>query len=91
MNFYTARDLMATPKIIWEALSADGEIILTSNGRPTAVLLDITDGSFEETIKAVRQARATMAFNSMRARAAADGFMSDEDIEVEIAATRRDG
>ena len=36
-----------------------------------------------------RQAKAMIAFNSMRAKAAANGYMSDEDIEAEIAAVRR--
>ena len=48
MNFYTVRDLRTTPKSIWENLSADGEVIITNNGRPTAILFDIADGSFEE-------------------------------------------
>lgn len=91
MNFYTVRDLRTTPKSIWENLSADGEVIITNNGRPTAILFDIVDGSFEETVKAVRQAKAMIAFNSMRAKAAANGYMSDEDIEAEIAAARRGG
>ena len=89
MNFYTVRDLRTTPKRIWENLAADGEVIITNNGRPTAILVDIADGSFEETVKAVRQAKAVIAFNSMRAKAAAKGYMSDEDIEAEIAAARR--
>lgn len=66
MNFYTVRDLRSTPKSIWENLSADGEAVITNNGRPMALLLDIADGDFEETLKAVRQAKAAIAFNSMR-------------------------
>ena len=89
MNFYTVRDLRTTPKSIWENLSADGEVIITNNGRPTAILFDIVDGSFEETVKAVRQAKAIIAFPSMRAKAAANGYVRDADIEAEIAAARR--
>ena len=89
MNFYTVRDLRTTPKRIWENLSADGEVVITNNGKPTAILFDISDGSFEETVKAVRQAKAVIAFNSMRAKAAASGYMNDEEIEAEIAAVRR--
>ena len=89
MNFYSVRDLRTTPKSVWENLSADGEVVITNNGKPTALMLDITDGSFEETLKAVRQARAMIAFNSMRAKAAKRGYMSDEEIEAEIAAARR--
>lgn len=89
MNFYTVRDLRTTPKVLWDDLSADGEVVITNNGRPTALLLDISDGSFEETVKAVRQMKAMVAFNSMRSKAAARGYMSDEEIEAEIVAARR--
>lgn len=89
MNFYTVRDLRTTSKSIWENLATDGEVVITNNGRPTAILCDIADGDFEETVKAIRQAKAVLAFNSMRAKAAADGYLSDEDIEAEIAAARR--
>ena len=89
MNFYTVRDLRTTPKSIWDNLSADGEVVITNNGKPTALLIDIADGSFEETVKAVRQAKAARAFNAMRARAAESGFMTDEEIEAEIAAARK--
>lgn len=89
MNFYTVRDLRTTPKSIWENLAVDGEAVITNNGRPMALLLDIADGDFEETLKAVRQAKAAIAFNSMRGKAAAKGYMSDEEIEAEITAARR--
>ncbi len=88
MNFYTVRDLRTNPKATWEDLSLDGEVVITNNGKPTAILFNIVDGSFEETIKAVRQAKAMIAFNSMRAKAAEKGYMSEEDIEAEIAAAR---
>ena len=89
MNFYTVTDLRSTPKSIWENLSADGEAVITNNGRPMALLLDIADGDFEETLKAVRQAKAAIAFNSMRGKAADKGYMSDEEIEAEITAARQ--
>lgn len=89
MNFYSVRDLRTTPKSLWDNLATDGEVVITNNGKPTAVLFDIADGSLEETIKAVRQAKAIIAFNSMRAKAAVQGFMTDEEIEAEIAAARK--
>ena len=89
MKSYTVRDLRSTPKSIWENLSADGEAVITNNGRPMALLLDIADGDFEETLKAVRQAKAAIAFNSMRGKAADKGYMSDEEIEAEITAARQ--
>ena len=89
MKFYTVRDLRLTPKIIWENLSSDGEVVITNNGKPTAIMLDIGDGSFEETLKAVRQAKAMIAFNDMRLKASEKGYMSESEIEEEIAAARK--
>lgn len=88
MNFYTVNDLIKNPENILENLSADGEAIITNNGKPSAILLGIADGNFEETIEAIRQAKAIIAFNSMRNKAVAEGYMSDEEIEKEIAAAR---
>ena len=90
MNFYTARDLRTIPKNIWNTLSSDGEVIITNNGKPTALMLNISETNFDEVVKAVRQAKAMIAFNSMRAKAAKQGYMSDEEIEAEIAAYRRE-
>ena len=89
MKFHAMRELRTTPKAIWNDLSSSGEVVLTNKGKPTALLLDISDSSFEETVKAVRQVKAINAFNSMRNKAAAMGFMSDEEIEAEIAAARK--
>lgn len=88
MNFYTVRDLRTTPKALWDQLSADGEVVITNNGKPSALILDIADGSLEETLKAVRQAKAMIAFNAMRTRAASHGYLSDAEIEAEIASAR---
>jgi hypothetical protein len=88
MRFYTARDLRTIPKNIWDSLRVSGEVVITNNGKPTALMLNISDDNFEEVSKAVRQAKAMMAFNSMRTKAAAAGFMTDDEIEAEIASYR---
>lgn len=89
MNSHSMRELRTTPKAIWNDLSSSGKVVLTNKGKPTALLLDISDGSFEDTVKAVRQIKAINAFTSMRNKAAAMGFMSEEEIEAEIAAAKR--
>ncbi len=89
MKFYTVRDLRTTTKTLWDNLSTDGEVVITNNGKPTALLFDIADGDFEEILKAVRQAKAMMAFNSMKSKAAKKGYMSEEEIEAEIEKARK--
>ena len=88
MNFYSIRDLRTESRSVWEDLSAGGEVVITNNGKPSALMIDIPEGSFDEVVQAVRQARAMIAFNSMRRKAAARGFLSDEEIEAEIQAAR---
>lgn len=89
MKFYTIRDLRTTPKTLWDNLSNDGEVVITNNGKPTALLFDIADGDLEEVLKAVRQAKAMIAFNSMKLKASKKGYMSDEEIEEEIKKARK--
>ena len=89
MKFYTTRELRSTPKALWDQLAQDGEVVITNNGRPSAVMINIADGDFEETIRAVRQAKAMLAFNALRMQAAKQGFFSENEIEDEIAAVRK--
>jgi len=92
MNFFTVRDLRTAPKSIWDSLAGDGEVVITNNGKPSALMLDISDGNFEETLQAVNQARAMIAISNMRKKAAAAGLdkMTMEEIDAEIAAARRE-
>lgn len=89
MNFYSVRDLRNDSKGMWENLKGNGEVIITNNGKPAALMLDISEDNFEIMLQAIRQAKAMIAFNNMRSRAAANGFMSDEEIAAEIAAARK--
>lgn len=88
MNFYSIRDLRTESKNVWDSLSAGGEVVITNNGKPSALMIDIPEGSFDEIVQAVRQAKAMIAFNSMRRKAAMNGFMTNEEIEAEINAAR---
>ncbi len=82
MNFYSIRDLRTESKSMWADLSRGDEVILTNNGRPSAIMIDIPEGSFDEVVQAVRQAKAMIALNNMRQRAAREGFKSDDEIEA---------
>lgn len=91
MNFYSVRDLRTDSKSMWADLNRGDEVVLTNNGRPSALMIDIPEGSFDEIVQAVRQAKAMIALNSMRRRAAREGFKSDEDIESLIDEARNGG
>jgi len=81
MNFYSVRDLRTDSKSMWQDLNRGEEVVLTNNGKPSALIIDIPEGSFDEIVHAVRQAKAMIALNNMRRKAAKTGFMSDNEIE----------
>ena len=76
---------------MWADLADGGEVILTNNGKPSALMIDIPEGGFDETVQAVRQARAMIALNSMRRKAAREGYLTDEAIESLIDQARSGG
>ncbi|MCD7888526.1 MAG: type II toxin-antitoxin system Phd/YefM family antitoxin [Oscillospiraceae bacterium] len=89
MNFYSVRDLRTESKSMWDNLAKGNEVVITNNGKPAALMMDVSGDNLDLMLQAVRQAKAMIAFNSMRSRAASEGYMSDEEIEAEIQAARR--
>ncbi|MDR0381436.1 MAG: type II toxin-antitoxin system Phd/YefM family antitoxin [Oscillospiraceae bacterium] len=88
MEFVTSRELSTEPRQTWERLSQAGELVITNNGKPTAVLVSIDDGKFEETIKLIRQVKDMRLLQSVWAEAEARGTLNSEEINAEIAAAR---
>ena len=88
MNFYPIRDLRSETKNICEKVRQSGEVVITNNGKPSVLMLDISEDNFDEVVRAIRQAKAMIAFNSMKAISAANGYMTDSEIEEEIKAAR---
>ena len=90
MNFFTVRDLRTTPKTVWDKLSLEKEIIITNNGKPSALMIPITDENFDDILATVRQVNAQRAVNRMQRSAVKAGAdkMTLEEINAEIAAAR---
>ena len=88
MNFYSIRDLRTDAKSLWQTINEGDEAIITNNGKPAAVMISIPEGFFDESIQAIRQARAMIALNSMRIRASRDGYKTDDEINTLIAEAR---
>lgn len=68
------------------------EIILTSNGRPVAVIAGVGENDVEETVVALRRVRAQAAVSRPRRTAAERGAnkLPATEIEAEIAQVRRE-
>ena len=92
MEFVTIRDLRLRPAEVWNKLRQQHEIVLTSNGRPVAVMADVREDNVEETLAALRRARAQAAVSRLRQAAAVEGRdqISEAEIEAEIAQARQE-
>ena len=91
MRFVSVRDLRGKSAEVWKDLPEEREMIITSNGRPIAILAAISESNLEESLSAFRQARAVKAVVSLQRRSVEqgrDGISMDE-IDAEIKAVRQ--
>jgi prevent-host-death family protein len=56
MEFVTIRDLRLKPAEVWDKLRRQRELVLTSNGRPVAVMAGVREDDVAETGAALRRA-----------------------------------
>lgn len=92
MKFVSVRDLRGKSALIWKQLLSEKEIVITSKGRPIAVLSSISGENLEESIAAIRTARAIQAVEAMQLQSVKSGQdrMTLEEINTEIRKTRRE-
>jgi prevent-host-death family protein len=90
MRFVSVRELNTKPKEIWKKVAED-ETVVTSNGKPIALLSPVTEETLEKTIRAIRRSRALMALEEMQNRSLESGLdrLTDSEIDSEIKAVRK--
>jgi len=76
---------------IWKELPEEKEMILTSNGRPIAILSSINEDNLEQVLSAFRRARAIEAVAALQYESAVKGTskLSMKEIDKEIKAVRK--
>jgi prevent-host-death family protein len=91
MKFVSVRDLRNTPSDVWEALEEGGDVVLTANGRPKALVVRVDEEDLESTVVALRRARAQVAVSRMRSGARSSGAdrLSVGEIDAEIKGARK--
>lgn len=91
MKFLSVRDLRGKSAQVWKELPEEREMVVTSNGRPIAILAAITEANLEESLSAFRQARAVEAVVSLQRRSIQQGTskISMDEINEEIKAVRK--
>ena len=91
MDFVSVRELRTQSAAVWDALSKEKDLVVTSNGKPIALLSATTASTLEASLAALRQARAQLAIAAMQERARKTGAdrLTLEDVSAEIEAARR--
>jgi prevent-host-death family protein len=89
MKFVTVRDLRTRPAQVWKALREVGDLVVTSNGKPIAVLSPTSEASLEQSLAALRRARALGAVERLQGSVPGSRRPSADEIEAEIREVRR--
>ena len=91
MEFVTVRQLRGKAAEIWKRLAKKKEIVVTSNGKPIAILSPTSEATLEESLSALRAARAISAVESLQTKSAETGLekLTLEDINKEIRVIRK--
>lgn len=93
MRFVSVRELRGQSAAVWKVLAKEKDLIVTSNGKPIALLSAMSDENLEESLRAVRRSRAQAAAAAMQQASVKAGTdrLSLDDINAEIDVTRRQG
>lgn len=91
MRFIGVRELRARTADIWTDLEKEKELVITSNGKPVALLTAVREENFERALKVLRRARAMEALDVMHRTAAQKGLdrLSSEEVAAEVRQARR--
>ncbi len=91
MKFVTVRDLRNKSAQIRQYLSKEKEIVLTSNGKPFAIVTSASEENLEKSLIMIRRIRAENAVNSIQKDSLEKGKdrISMEEINAEILSARK--
>jgi len=86
VKFVTVRDLRLKPGHIWELAKRERDLIITSNGRPVAILTGVDESTVGEELDTIQRARALRALDSIHRDSVTKGTdkISEDEIQSEI-------
>ena len=92
MDFVTLREFRTHPGKVWEKLEKEGDLVVTRNGKPFAILSGTSPTGLEEDLQALRRARFGKALAAIRADAKRKGLdrMTMDEINELIRKVRDD-
>jgi antitoxin (DNA-binding transcriptional repressor) of toxin-antitoxin stability system len=90
MKFLSVRDLKTKSSQVWKDLPGQKDMVITSNGRPIAILSSVNENNLEQVLSAFRQSRAMEAVTSIQYESVRKGTdkITLEEINNEIKSVR---
>ena len=91
MRFVSVRDLRNKSAQVWGQLAEEKELVVTSNGKPIAILSAVSPELLEKSLDAIRTARAMMAVDLIQQQSVERGLdrLTLDEINAEIEAVRK--
>lgn len=92
MDYVTVRELREKSGEIWQRVEDGEEFVVTRNGKPIALLVHTAPAEAEERLRLLRAARFGSVVQRIQQQAQASGAaaLTEEDIQAEIDAARRE-
>lgn len=91
MKFVSVRDLRIKPGEVWKVVKQEKDIILTSNGRPIAIITGVDEDTFEEELDVIQRARTLKALDTLQKDSVIKGTdrITEEEVRAEIIKVRK--
>lgn len=91
MKFITVRDLRSKPAQLRQELLKEKDVVLTSNGKPFAIVSSTSEDNLENSLSVLRRVRAERAVTAMQTQSLRTGNsrLSAAEVNLEIAAVRK--
>lgn len=92
MDYVTVRELREKSGEIWQRVEAGEEFVVTRNGKPFALLVHTEPTAVEDRLRALRLSRLAELMRAIQddARASGASRLTDEELQAEIDAARRE-
>jgi antitoxin (DNA-binding transcriptional repressor) of toxin-antitoxin stability system len=91
MKFLSFREQRGNSARVWRELPKEREMVVTSNGRPVALLTAVDQGTVEQSLSAWRRVRAIQAISDIQQESMRKGIdqLAMTDIVAEITRVRQ--
>ena len=92
MKFLSVRELRSNSAKVWKDLPREGEMVVTNNGHPVAILTPVAERDLEHHLQGWRRLRLSRAIANIQRDSIRNGTdrMTMEEIDEETAKARRE-